>query len=843
MPKASDEVDICDEGGKGLFLPAGGKWESDLPDPFRAFVYFIALSWCFLGVAIVADIFMSAIETITSKKARVWDKSKQRYRTVKVWNDTVANLTLMALGSSAPEILLSVIELFKEEFYSGELGPGTIVGSAAFNLLGITAVCVASIPSSPPPGIRYIKDVSVYTITAVFSMFAYVWLLIILVGPSPNMVTVGEGIITFLFFPVLVCTAFLADRGYFGIPTHTKQRVVAAEMTKDELGKLVNDIRKRWPHVDDGQIAVLVEKETAAQRSKAGYRTMTGMKSFRFSSMRTANEDACPCIFQSAESHPCGFMDEFDAPTNQQSDDDNAAQGIIAYASFMSSNFAVCESDGSLTVSVARSGNKNASFRVKYRTLDGTAKGAAHGSDDKEKAGKDFIHSEGVLEFGPGVKSQNITVHILDDTEWETAEDFSIELFDPLLLSGGDSKDVQLQPIGTTTVTIIDDDDPGCLCFSDSLISVSEELDDVVQKIDVSRKQGCRGKVSCSYRTENASAIAPLDFEENSGVLEFENGQTVASIELRIKARGRYDHTESFRLVIFDAKGCRFCTDGDGDEKEQTMWIEITPNADSKNLVDQLSNVLSTNWAKARLGKSEWQDQFVEAIYVGGSKEEQDEAGALDWIYHLIALPWKLVFACVPPADFHGGWSCFVAALTAIGGLTAVVGDLASLLGCCLQMPQLITAITFVALGTSLPDTFASKTAAQQDPYADASIGNITGSNSVNVFLGLGLPWTIGAIYWSFMGATDEWKDKYPEYVGDYPDGGFIVVAEGLDFSVAIFVTSAVTCMAVLFIRRKLFGGELGGPYIPKVASAAFLVLLWVGYIGTSWAYYIITNE
>lgn len=27
-----------------------------------------------------------------------------------VWNETVANLTLMALGSSAPEILLSVIQ-------------------------------------------------------------------------------------------------------------------------------------------------------------------------------------------------------------------------------------------------------------------------------------------------------------------------------------------------------------------------------------------------------------------------------------------------------------------------------------------------------------------------------------------------------------------------------------------------------------------------------------------------------------------------------------------------------------------------------------------------------------
>jgi len=65
---------------------------------------------------------------------------------VRIWNDTVANLTLMALGSSAPEILLSIIEIVKNGFEAGELGPGAIVGSAAFNLLCISAVCVASIP-------------------------------------------------------------------------------------------------------------------------------------------------------------------------------------------------------------------------------------------------------------------------------------------------------------------------------------------------------------------------------------------------------------------------------------------------------------------------------------------------------------------------------------------------------------------------------------------------------------------------------------------------------------------------------------------------------------------------
>ena len=65
---------------------------------------------------------------------------------VRIWNDTVANLTLMALGSSAPEILLSIIEIVGNEFESGSLGPGTIVGSAAFNLMGISAVCIAAIP-------------------------------------------------------------------------------------------------------------------------------------------------------------------------------------------------------------------------------------------------------------------------------------------------------------------------------------------------------------------------------------------------------------------------------------------------------------------------------------------------------------------------------------------------------------------------------------------------------------------------------------------------------------------------------------------------------------------------
>merc|ERR1711992_328413 len=118
---------------------------------------------------------------------------------------------------------------------------------------------------------------------------------------------------------------------------------------------------------------------------------------------------------------------------------------------------------------------------------------------------------------------------------------------------------------------------------------------------------------------------------------------------------------------------------------------------------------------------------------------------------HILCLPWKLLFAMVPPVAFAGGWVCFFAALLMIGLVTVIIGDLAELLGCVMDIPSSITAITLVALGTSLPDTFASRSAAMMDPYADNSIGNVTGSNSVNVFLGLGLPWMISAIYWAFI--------------------------------------------------------------------------------------------
>ena len=63
-----------------------------------------------------------------------------------VWNWAVANITLLAVGSSSPEILLAIVEcLLTLGQPAGELGPSCIIGSGAYNLFAITAVCTVSL--------------------------------------------------------------------------------------------------------------------------------------------------------------------------------------------------------------------------------------------------------------------------------------------------------------------------------------------------------------------------------------------------------------------------------------------------------------------------------------------------------------------------------------------------------------------------------------------------------------------------------------------------------------------------------------------------------------------------
>ena len=66
----------------------------------------------------------------------------------------------------------------------------------------------------------------------------------------------------------------------------------------------------------------------------------------------------------------------------------------------------------------------------------------------------------------------------------------------------------------------------------------------------------------------------------------------------------------------------------------------------------------------------------------------------------------------------------------------------------------------------------------------------MTGSNSVNVFLGLGLPWLIATIYWRQKLDEQENPKDYEVPPGD------------LSFSVAVFLIVSIACIAIIMLRR-----------------------------------------
>ncbi|KAH8045475.1 calcium:sodium antiporter [Aureococcus anophagefferens] len=386
---------ICHKGQSGLFLPLFGNKEQRTWDEGsnlrygRAVLYLLGLLWFFLGVSIIADVFMAAIETITSKEK-------------KVWNATVANLTLMALGSSAPEILLSVIEILTNSFFTGDLGPSTIVGSAAFNMFCIIAICMVSLPGTET---RKIEDMSVYTVTAFFSVFAYVWLLFILMVTSPDVVEIWEAIFTFLFFPILVALAYAADRGYFDtakISPVSSAHVIQVGSTPFRPYEFSDLLKKlQDPTLEESERHDLVKKLAMGQKAKPS-------RGARMNAVRAATGQK---------------VIKADGPDPK----------VLANPA-----------EGPMT--------------IKWATRDGTAKGSEVGGTG------DYETCSGELTFADKENFKTIVIKVFDDNETEDDEVFYVDLLE--VAHGG--KAYAPGPSATQRrgeVTIIDDDEPGELSF------------------------------------------------------------------------------------------------------------------------------------------------------------------------------------------------------------------------------------------------------------------------------------------------------------------------------------------------------------------------------------------
>uniref|UniRef100_A0AAQ5X0T2 Calx-beta domain-containing protein n=1 Tax=Amphiprion ocellaris TaxID=80972 RepID=A0AAQ5X0T2_AMPOC len=831
----------------GVVLPVWNPQNPSVGDKVaRAIVYFVALIYMFLGMSIIADRFMSSIEVITSQEKEITIKKpngETTTATVRIWNETVSNLTLMALGSSAPEILLSVIEVCGHGFEAGSLGPSTIVGSAAFNMFVIIALCVYVVPEGET---RKIKHLRVFFVTAAWSIFAYIWLYLILSVFSPGEVEVWEAVLTFLCFPLCVVQAWVADRRLLFYKyvrkryRADKNRGIIIETeggadggiggmdggggagvlgpgggAKDEedearrdMARTLKELKQRHPDKDMEQLIEMANYQVLMQqqKSRAFYRIQATRMMIGAGNILKKHAADQARKAQAQEDDPHTIRMEFEPPLYQ-----------------------CFENCGSLKLTVARhGGDAGVTVKVDYRTEDGTA-----------NAGSDYEFAEGTLLFKPGETLKEITVGVIDDDIFEEDEYFYVHLSNPRVVGypeiGTAPLDASATPkavLGdnhTATVTIYDDDHAGIFTFESATQKVSESVG--VMEVKVLRTSGARGLVAIPYRTLDGTAKGGEDYELAAGKLEFQNDETMKIIEVKIIDDEEYEKNKTFTIelgepVLIKDRQTEFISEEEEVAKmgcpslgEHTqVEVVIEESYEFKSTVDKL--IKKTNLALV-VGSSSWREQFVSAVTVSAGDDDEEESGeerlpsCFDYIMHFLTVFWKVLFAFVPPTEYWNGWACFIVSISLIGVLTAVTGDLASHFGCTIGLKDSVTAVVFVALGTSVPDTFASKVAAIQDQYADASIGNVTGSNAVNVFLGIGVAWTIAAIAWRSKGKP------------------FKVDPGSLAFSVTLFTILAVVCVLTLLYRRRasVAGGELGGPRTCKLLTSLMFVSLWLIYI------------
>lgn len=463
---------------------------------------------------------MAAIEVITSQEREVSVKrssGEKQIVVVRVWNETVANLTLMALGSSAPEILLSVIEIWAKDFKAGDLGPGTIVGSAAYNLFVIIAICVAVIPKGE---IRRIKHLRVFFVTSIWSVFAYVWLYLILAVLSPGIVEVWEALLTFFFFPATVITAYVADRRmykYMRKEYRMNRRgvIVQAEAEALEMGStelleaddvhedvkqeyinIIKELRQKNPRLDLETLERMAHEIllNRGPKSRAFYRIQATRRLMGSGDLlRRISERAQSDLSEvKAELQRESGVAEFDST------------GCRVY--FDPSKYTVLESCGSFDVRVVRSGELDNALTVQYCTEDGTA-----------QAGSDYVAAKGTLQFHPGEKEKRLKLEVIDDDVFEADEHFYIRL------NSSNPPGCLTSPT-LATVIILDDDHGGFFKFDAQNHELVESVG--VYELKVVRCSGARGRVVVPYWTEDGTAKAGKEYESVKGELIFENNES-----------------------------------------------------------------------------------------------------------------------------------------------------------------------------------------------------------------------------------------------------------------------------------------------------------------------------
>jgi len=164
--------------------------ENECEPIFMIFPYCLIVLWTFSALAVVVDEhFVPVLEVISDGLGLSYDE---------------AGATLMAAGGSAPELFTNVIGTWRKS----DIGFGTIVGSAVFNILFVISVCaVAAEKPLKLAAWPLVRDSSYYTIGL---LFVFVFFAV----NTEQKIQIWESIVLLLLYVLYVVVIFLNRRIY-----------------------------------------------------------------------------------------------------------------------------------------------------------------------------------------------------------------------------------------------------------------------------------------------------------------------------------------------------------------------------------------------------------------------------------------------------------------------------------------------------------------------------------------------------------------------------------------------------------------------------------------------------
>ncbi|HWT02707.1 MAG TPA: Calx-beta domain-containing protein [Pyrinomonadaceae bacterium] len=218
-----------------------------------------------------------------------------------------------------------------------------------------------------------------------------------------------------------------------------------------------------------------------------------------------------------------------------------APRGTLQFSSTL---YTAGEGGGAAVVTVTRTGGSNGAVSVRYATSMGVA-----------KAGVDYYAAQGTLDFQDGQTSRTITITLLDDSLNEAGETIKLTLTNPV---GGASLGSPAQ-----ANLIITDDDPEP-SLSVNNVTVTEGNGGTANAIFTVTLSPASGRqVIVAYSTANGTATAPADYAARSGLLAFNEGETVKQIVVPVNGDLSVEADEQFFLSLTNASGATVA-DGQG---------------------------------------------------------------------------------------------------------------------------------------------------------------------------------------------------------------------------------------------------------------------------------------